>query len=40
VFDLIASHAKARAAAETSFAAAVELREAAARLVAELAEEG
>lgn len=39
VYDLIASRSKAVAAAETSFAAAVELREATQRLIAELEEE-
>ena len=36
IFDLIAAHAKARAAAETSFDAAVHVREAMERLIAEL----
>lgn len=39
VYDLIASRSKAVAAAETSFAAAVELRDATQRLIAELEEE-
>ena len=39
VYDLIASRSKAVAAAETSFAAAVELPDATQRLIAELEEE-